>query len=123
MVKIIHPLAGVVAIMTIATFWLSTAPTDLFAFQAIVKTVKTTILWGFLLLVPAFAQAGGSGFALSNGRRIGLVGMKAKRMPVIAANGSWFLYRVPGISHRKRVPANSMLHSTSCKCWNSLRVP
>lgn len=87
MVKIVHPLAGTVAIMTIATFWLSTALTELFASQATVTMVKTTIPWGFLLLIPALAIAGGSGFFMSGGRRTGLIGKKSKRMPIIAANG------------------------------------
>ena len=87
MIKIIHPVAGVLAILTIATFWLSTALSELFASEATVIAVKTAIPWGFLLLIPALAAAGGSGFALAKGRRAGLVGAKLKRMPIIAANG------------------------------------
>jgi hypothetical protein len=87
MIKIIHPVAGTIAILTIAIFWLSTALSELFAPQAIVVAVKTAIPWGFLLLVPALMAAGGSGFAVANGRRAGLVGAKIKRMPLIAANG------------------------------------
>jgi hypothetical protein len=87
MIRIIHPVAGGLAILTIATFWLSTALTELFASQATVAVVKIAIPWGFLLLIPALAAAGGSGFALAKGRRGGLVGAKLKRMPLIAANG------------------------------------
>ena len=87
MIKIVHPVAGMLAILTIATFWLSTALTELFASPAIVTSVKTAIPWGFLLLIPALAAAGGSGFALAKGRRAGPVGAKIKRMPLIAANG------------------------------------
>ena len=87
MTKIIHPIAGILALLTIATFWASTALTELFTSQAAVIAVKTAIPWGFLLLIPALAAAGGSGFALSKGRRTGLVGAKLKRMPIIAANG------------------------------------
>jgi hypothetical protein len=86
MLKIIHPVAGALATLTIATFWLSTFLTELFASQAIIASVKTAIPWGFLLLIPALMAAGGSGFALAKGRT-GLVGTKIKRMPVIAANG------------------------------------
>ena len=50
-------------------------------------SVKTTIPWGFLLLIPALAMAGGSGFSLAKGGKTGLVGAKAKRMPFIAGNG------------------------------------
>jgi hypothetical protein len=87
MVKVIHPGAGAVAILTIATFWLSTAVTELFASEAIVTTVKLTIPWGFLLLIPALLAAGGSGLALARGGRTGLIGAKVKRMRLIAANG------------------------------------
>lgn len=87
MTKIIHPVAGALAIVTIATFWLSTALAELFGSEADVIAVKSTIPWGFLLLIPALAAAGGSGFALAKGRRAGLVGKKVKRMPLIAANG------------------------------------
>ena len=59
MTKVIHPVAGVLAILTIATFWLSTALAELFASHAVVTAVKTTIPWGFLLLIPALALAGG----------------------------------------------------------------
>jgi hypothetical protein len=87
MTKIVHPLAGTVALMTIATFWLSTALSELFASHEIVTIVKTAIPWGFILLVPALAAAGASGFSLAKGRRAGLIGAKIKRMPFIAANG------------------------------------
>jgi hypothetical protein len=87
MIRIVHPIAGALAILTIATFWLSTALSELFGAQAVVTTVKTAIPWGFLLLIPSLAVAGGSGFALAKGRRAGLVGAKIKRMPVIAVNG------------------------------------
>ena len=87
MTRLAHLVAGLLAILTIATFWLSTALSELFASQATVVAVKTAIPWGFLLLIPALATAGGSGFALAKGRRGGPVGAKIKRMPYIAANG------------------------------------
>lgn len=87
MIKIIHPIAGALAILTIATFWLSTALAELFASQAVVTAVKTTIPWGFFVLIPALAAAGGSGFAMAKGRRTGLISTKIKRMPIIAGNG------------------------------------
>jgi hypothetical protein len=87
MTRILHPLAGALAIATIATFWLSTALTELFASHAAIATVKTVIPWGFLLLVPALVATGGSGFNLAKGRRAGVIGAKVRRMPLIAANG------------------------------------
>ena len=87
MTKLVHPLAGAVALLTIAGFWLSTAVSELFASTAIVAAVKTAIPWGFLLLIPALAAAGGSGLSLAKGRRAGLMGTKIRRMPLIAGNG------------------------------------
>ena len=43
MIRIIHPIAGVLAIITIGTFWLSTALSELFASRATVVAVKTAI--------------------------------------------------------------------------------
>ena len=87
MIKTIHPIAGAVGLATIAIFWLSTLWAELFGSLALVVSVKSTIPWGFLLLIPALALAGGSGFALSKGSRIGIVGAKLKRMPFVAGNG------------------------------------
>lgn len=87
MKKLIHPLAGIAAILSIATFWLSTALTELFGSKSSVVAVKTAIPWGFVVLIPALIAVGASGFALSKGRRVGLVATKLKRMPLIAANG------------------------------------
>jgi hypothetical protein len=87
MIKAIHPIAGLIALLTISTFWLSTAFSELFASQAVITAVKTAIPWGFLLLIPALAATGGTGLTLAQGRRAGLVGAKMKRMPLIAGNG------------------------------------
>ncbi|MGO9942403.1 MAG: hypothetical protein ACLPIC_06480 [Rhodoblastus sp.] len=87
MLKIVHPVAGGVALLTIATFWVSTVISELSGSRALIASVKTTIPWGFLLLVPALAAAGGTGVLMSKGSRVGLVGTKFKRMPFIAGNG------------------------------------
>lgn len=87
MKKLIHPLAGAVAILTIATFWLSTAYSELSGSHEAVVLVKTLVPWGFLLLVPALAATGGTGFSLGKVRKAGLIGTKVKRMRFVAANG------------------------------------
>ena len=88
MARIVHPVAGALAMLTIATFWLSTVLSELFGSQTVVASVKTAIPWGFLLLVPSLAAAGGSGFALARERRgAALVASKMKRMRIIAGNG------------------------------------
>ncbi|TDT92518.1 hypothetical protein DFO45_3276 [Azorhizobium sp. AG788] len=87
MLKIVHPVAGTIALLTIATFWVSTVLCELLGSLTAVTTVKTAIPWGLLILIPALAAAGGSGVAWSKGQRQGLVGAKLRRMPFIAANG------------------------------------
>jgi hypothetical protein len=52
-----------------------------------VIAVKMVISWGFLVLVPALAATRSSGFALTKGRRGGVIGAKLKRMPLIVTNG------------------------------------
>lgn len=87
MPKIIHPIAGALALLTILTFWTSTAITELFGSIQAIITVKSLIPWGFLILVPAMALAGGTGFKIGGKWRGKLVTAKKKRMPIIAANG------------------------------------
>lgn len=87
MKKTIHPIAGTMALVTIATFWLATAVSEISGSTAMIIAVKSAIPWGFLLLVPCLALAGGTGVSLSKGSKAGLAGRKLKRMPFIAANG------------------------------------
>ena len=87
MLKTLHPIAGALALVTISSFWLSTVLTEVFAGASLVTLVKTTIPWGFLLLVPILALAGLSGFRLAGKMRGPLVAAKRRRMPIIAANG------------------------------------
>ena len=58
MPKYIHPLAGGIAMLTIAAFWLSTLVVELSGSEAAIIAVKTAIPWGLLLLVPALALTG-----------------------------------------------------------------
>ena len=87
MKKLVHPVAGAIALLTIASFWISTLISELSGSMEAVVAVKTAIPWGFLLLIPALAAAGGTGFSLVGGRAKGLAATKLKRMPVIAGNG------------------------------------
>ena len=83
----IHLIAGATAAAMIALFWLSTVISELSGSGALIVKVKTLIPWGFVILVPALAATGGTGFALAGGRAGGLVATKRNRMPIIAANG------------------------------------
>ncbi len=83
--RILHPIAGGVALSTIATFLAATIAVELAGSTDAIVAVKTLIPWGLLLLVPAIAATGGSGFALA--RRGRPAAVKARRMRLIAANG------------------------------------
>jgi len=85
--RVIHPIAAAAALFTIASLWLSTVVAELFGSKAVIVTVKTTIPWALLLLIPSLAIAAGTGFLLAEGQRTGRIGAKAKRMPLVAANG------------------------------------
>ncbi|OWU86046.1 hypothetical protein ATO6_04035 [Oceanicola sp. 22II-s10i] len=87
MAKIIHPIAGAVALLLIFTFWSTTIGVELFGTTRQVIAVKQAIPWGFLLLIPAMAVTGGTGAIRSRGRTGGLVGRKTRRMQYAAANG------------------------------------
>jgi len=84
----IHFTAGILATLTIATFFTSTIIVELFGTHEAVATVKSLIVMpGLFILVPAIAATGGTGFALSKSREGRLVRVKQKRMPFIGANG------------------------------------
>ena len=88
MPKRAHLVAGVIATLCIATFFLSTLLVELFGSQASVAWLKSIVVVpGLFILVPAITITGGSGFFLSKSRRGRLVDSKKKRMPFIAANG------------------------------------
>ena len=87
MILRIHAAAGVIGFLTILSFWSSTVASELFGSHETVAAVKQAILWGMLVLVPAMAAAGGTGFRLSRSR-IGLLAKaKKRRMMVIGPNG------------------------------------
>ena len=83
----IHAAAGAIALMTVACFWLSTVAAELSGNLAAVAAVKSGILTGMLVLIPAMALAGASGFSLGKGWRTPIVQRKKRRMRFIAANG------------------------------------
>jgi hypothetical protein len=88
MTKIAHLIAGLLAPLCIATFFLSTLLTELFGSHAAVAQLKSIIVTpGLWIMVPLMAAAGGSGMFLGSLRKGRLVDAKKKRMPFIAANG------------------------------------
>ena len=87
MKPIIHAAAGVVAMLTVLTFWTSTAISEAFLSQELVAAVKHAVLYGMLVLIPAMVATGASGFALGKNRKGRLVERKQWRMRIIAMNG------------------------------------
>ncbi|MDO9118305.1 MAG: hypothetical protein Q7U39_10125 [Nitrospira sp.] len=88
MPKTIHLVAGLLAALTIATFFLSSVAVELFGAHEAVATVKALIVMpGLFILIPAIAATGGSGFVIAKSRKGRLVDAKKRRMPFIAANG------------------------------------
>lgn len=87
MIKRLHPIAGALALLIITSFWTSTLAVELFGTRAQIIWLKTTLPWAFLLLIPALALTGATGFDRAGKRRGGVIGAKARRMPWIAANG------------------------------------
>ncbi len=86
--QVIHATAGVIAALCIVTFFISTVLVELAGTAEDVALVKSLIvLPGLLILVPAIAITGATGFLMAGQRKTGLVGLKKKRMPIIAANG------------------------------------
>ena len=73
--------------LCILSFWISTAISELFLVKGTVVAVKQAILQGMLLLIPAMAVIGGSGFSLAGSRSGRFIDGKKKRMQIIAMNG------------------------------------
>jgi len=94
MLRRIHPGAGIIAFLTILTFWSSTVVAELFGSVETITFVKQAIPWGFLMLVPALAITGASGFWLAGTSSEPTIVRKKRRMPFIAGNGLLILIPV-----------------------------
>ena len=87
MLKRIHQFAGIIGFLTILTFWTSTVASELFGSVEMIAAVKQAIPWGFLILVPALAITGASGFRMAGTSSEPRIVRKKRRMPFIAGNG------------------------------------
>ncbi|MGH1352843.1 MAG: CDGSH iron-sulfur domain-containing protein [Methyloligellaceae bacterium] len=83
----IHAAAGVIAFLTILSFWTSTVYTELFTSHETIAWVKGLILKGMFILIPAMIIVGGSGMSLGAKRQDDPALRKKKRMPIIALTG------------------------------------
>lgn len=87
MLKRVHPIAGAIGFLTILTFWISTVASELFGSVDTITAVKQAIPWGFLILVPALALTGASGFRMAGNSSAPRIASKKRRMQFIAGNG------------------------------------
>jgi hypothetical protein len=83
----VHLTAAAIGFATILTFWTSTVIVELFGSDEAIRDVKQVIPWGFLLLVPALAVTGATGFALAGKGTERRIRAKKRRMPFVAGNG------------------------------------
>lgn len=107
MLRRVHPIAGTLALLTIAAFWVATTTSELSGSKDAVIAVKQAIPWGLWLLVPALAVTGFSGFRLGRTDTSPLVAAKRRRMPIIGANG--LLVLVPCALYLARASAEGDL--------------
>ena len=82
-----HAIAGLIALLTICTFWVSTMISEIFGSADQIILVKSTILLAMFILIPAIAITGASGFALGGKWKLPQITKKKGRMKIIAANG------------------------------------
>lgn len=88
MKRLAHVVAGGLALILVATFWMSTVVAELFLGEAALVMVKSGIVSGMWLLIPALAVTGISGFRLSRSHPGGSrLRAKQKRMACVALNG------------------------------------
>ena len=87
MLRRAHPIAGVVGLVVILANWLSTVASELSGSASAVTAVKEAIPWGFIVLVPALAVTGATGFRLAGSSTNPRVVGKKRRMPFLAGNG------------------------------------
>jgi len=85
--RLAHAICGRLALATIASFFAASAAAEAAGGEALILTVKTAILWGLAVLIPALAATGISGSVLAGGKTMGLAGLKIRRTRRAAANG------------------------------------
>lgn len=88
-------IAGSIALLTILTFWTSTKWCELSGTHAQIAMVKTCVLSGMFILIPAMIATGASGASLGKGWKLPVVTRKTGRMKIIAANG--ILILIPSV--------------------------
>ena len=85
--KRVHPIAGGLALLTMVAFWTSSVAVELIGSRDDIVAVKHAIVWGLLVLVPALAATGGTGFVRAGRSRNARILAKKRRMQVVAPIG------------------------------------
>lgn len=86
--SILHAITGILALLTIVSFWLSTVVVETFFTAPAIAAVKTTIaFYGLPLLILLMAMTGISGTLLARPHDNALCQRKKARMRIIALNG------------------------------------
>ena len=83
----VHPIAGGLALLTMLVFWTSTVAVELVGSTDDIAAVKHAIMWGLLVLVPAIAATGATGFVRAGRSKNSHVLAKKRRMQVVAPVG------------------------------------
>ena len=83
----VHPIAGGLALLTMLVFWTSTVAVELAGDRGDIAAVKHAIMWGLLVLVPALAATGGTGFLRAGRSRNVRILAKKRRMQALAPIG------------------------------------
>lgn len=91
--KNLHPLAGGLALLLIASFFTASLLVEFFGNASQIASVKHLILYGLILLIPALMATGLTGKTIARKTPVrGLLSRKAARMKWIAANGLLILF-------------------------------
>ncbi|WP_339310910.1 hypothetical protein [Paenibacillus sp. FSL M7-0896] len=86
--KKLHAFASIISFLCISSFLISTIIVDLFCSYETIAILKSLIvLPGLIVLIPAIALTGATGFRISRGRKGKIIEKKKKRMPFIALIG------------------------------------
>ncbi|CAI3952924.1 MULTISPECIES: hypothetical protein [Commensalibacter] len=85
--SLIHRITGVMALVILLIFWLSTVTSELIGNIDYIKSVKFLIPYGFFILIPALVATGGTGFNIAGKINNKTASNKKKRMSLIALNG------------------------------------
>ena len=83
----VHPIAGGLALLTMLIFWTSTVAVELLGDHDDLVAVKQAIMWGLVVLVPALAATGGTGFLRAGRSRTARILAKKRRMQVVGPIG------------------------------------